>query len=117
MTDYGNARRRFLPRGNRKLRQDPVEVLAIDDVRSSNPLFAPSSYARINKALKGWKRVQLCLNATEGKQWSPQTERQEEALKAAKAEQIKTVWRHSHRFVDDAESAIWMQVYWVNLGL
>lgn len=99
------------------MRQDPVVVLAMDDIRSANPLFAPSTYARIAEALKGWKRAHISCNGTMGKPWSPQIQKQDKALTAAKAEEIKMVWLHLHRFVDDAESAIWMQVYWISLGL
>ncbi|CAO1638100.1 unnamed protein product [Sympodiomycopsis kandeliae] len=110
ITDFGNARRGLLPRGHPKMRQDPLEVVVLDDVRSVNPLLAPTAYASVEQVLQGWKLPKSACKQP----LNSQVLSEGDALRQTKMTEIRIVYLYSHRSVDNPELAVWMQVQWAS---
>jgi hypothetical protein len=120
--DFGNMRKNLSPRGSSGLTD--VEALidrATDDTQCANPLFLPRCCYELKSAIKHWRELldlvpeelhgALNTEASDGQQCRlSEVSRDLKNLRKV----LKRIFVHSHRYIDDLESAAYLHFWRVS---
>lgn len=118
--DFGNVRKNLSPRGRSGMTDAEATIdRATDDTRSANAMFLPTCCSKVAAAIKHWNSA--VENATNGLQRAlARGHDHRVALRRISAElgalrnAMREIATQSHRYIDDLESAVYLQFWSVS---
>ena len=116
LIDFDRARHNLEARGDRSnlgVTSDSTVANALDDGRSATLYFAPTAYTICGEELRKAEIAERYAKLQEGKHRSRPRKTQGEATAEREKDMHHVLAVTQHRFIDDLESAIYLQLYQV----